>query len=1500
MKIEKVKNYIFMKKLIFLTALLAVICCEAVAQRHTDRLGRGLVVVPTGSTDGSTSNLVSWRRLAGEYYDTKYNLYRDGNIIARNLTKTSYDDTSNGLPSSSYEVAPVVRGVEGDACDPVTAWMQYVYKYNVRCPTGFLDIELAEVRDRDNRLVTTDYEPNDAEMADLDGDGELEIIVKRLNTADAGGYDTGRTDSSGKPIWHIYPATSRAFVIFDAYKVNWQTGAATLLWRIDCGPNMVSLNSTEVNLIAYDWDEDGKAEVVVRGADDMIIHASDGTKQTIGVAGYNFRSSPHFSHESGGQYAWTHFGREYLVYINGQTGKTYQVTDFPLPRLERSEWASLTVSVPYNDYVALANAGYGNYFTKNTGVLTKAWGDNYGHRSSKYFMGAPCLDGRRAYLFLARGIYTRHKMIAMKLGQNHQWEEQWTWSCNNSNSPWYGNGYHNFVVADVDEDGRDEIVYGSMVIDDNGKGLSTTGYEHGDAQHVGDFDPWRKGLEFFGCLEDGPYYGCNYRDATTSEVLYKFTATGDDGRALMGNFSNDYPGSQGRSWDSPTISSITAQALGDVTIQQADLNARIYWDGDLCSEILDSPGTAKEASVEKIGPGRLFTSSGCNMNNDSKNNPCFQGDIIGDWREEIVVRCGHNLRVYTSGMSTSYSMPSLWFDHQYRQAMVWQMMAYNQPPHLSYFLGEMESYTTAPPPLTDEGRVELALGATIGTNMNGQHVMACKAADMTINVEEGAAPWVFTDNAPSWVKGNDINGTTGTKVRTNGSVGATNLPAISREYYTHTVTGAPFSGTMHLSKQGDGKLILPDGVHTYSGATTVWGGILECNGKLSNSAVALKRFTTLNTSGGEFPKGITMEYDATINIGGSEAGNIGTMTTGTLTMNYGSRLVIDVNGSGDDEHDLLNATTLVLETAKATKDVWKNYGPENIVPVIEINSSRPLASGRYVIGNVNTVRGDLAKVMIEGSMINYGNVQLVFENRVLYVELEGLPMVQPATIAVAGMSPVDYEGRDDCYLPVVSVEASETDGQQPQLSATFTALDGTVETFEQQGAQEIFSQDYESVSSLTGWTKGASDCAITLGTGDPVYGQYFYLNTADKTRYAYKKVNVDVSDSPTYTIEFDLALKTSTKEPIEFCVMSKNGTMPSNYWDNYASINNNANMLFDLYGESYSTSYKVNGTSTTVTLGAETWYHYTLVVDQAARTVAWTISNGSSGTFALPEGTSTVFGGIYIVAARYNPVFKFDNLRITGAAKDFSTFAFTKPGTLTVTSSIGDGTQWMPSTTSFTVEEPYVKTYETADYSTVAAADASGVLGNMWRPVTTTTLWSDWNTNHYVYGRQYVMVEYLDNNNTSRMFLDNDRVVWADYGGSQYPLQLVQDFGIGQNMNSVFHAEHLGDERTWVMVRSDLSQGYNVSTTEMVHPDGDGLFSYQLATNGTLQQVAVYKPLSIADAYQGLPTAINTVVVPLPQGVYNLNGQLVRRNAGDLQGLMPGIYVVGGRKVVKK
>lgn len=960
-----------------------VYCQASVAQRFTDNLDRGLVAVPTGSTSGSTSNLVSWRRLAEEYYNVTYNLYKNGTRVASNLKTTTYDDTKNATPTTQYQVAAVVNGVEQDMCAAVTPWRQYVYKLVQRCPTGYLDIDLAAVYDRDGNDVTSHYEPNDAEMADLDGDGQLEIIIKRLNTVDAAG---------------IYLESSKEFVVLDAYDVDWQTGASTLMWRIDCGPNMASMNSTEINIIAFDWDGDGRAEVVLRGADNMIVYGTDGKTQlyTIGDMTVNTRNM--MTSHTNMQYAWTHNGAEYLIYMNGQTGALYQQTAYPLKRLENGESSE-----------------------------NSAWGDGYGHRSTKHFLGAPFLDGRSASLFLARGIYTRHKMIAMDLNpSSHTWTERWRWNNNTKGSAWYGQGYHNFVIADVDEDGRDEIVYGSMVIDDNGMGLSTTGLGHGDSQHVGDFDPYRPGLEFFGCNEDKP--AMNYRNATTSEIYIRQTASDDDGRALMANFFNSYPGSQGRSVSTGLFSSVSDTEIGDINIDWGDLNFRIYWDGDLCSEILNSPGTAKEAKIEKPGTGRLFTSSGCNMNNDSKNNPCFQGDIIGDWREEIVVRRGTGLRVYTTGMSTSFSMPSLWFDHQYRQAMVWQMMAYNQPPHLSYFLGEMEDITIAPPPLTTTGRIEVSDGSSITASHNGQHVLLCDASTVGI-ASTGVSPEVITVNVNAVVSGNNDNSDISTTV-----------------YATQLGSGSDkgnITGSTRLVKQGNGLLKLTARTFDYSGATDIWGGTLRFRGTLTNSNVWMNRHTSF-FSGATIAKSLTMEYGSTLyptqgDISNAATASYGTTSIGTLNLHEGARIVIQIDPA-KGQSDRVNIGTLNIRKRSGT---WEQYGPKYLNPVIEIQAASTLTDGYYTLGTLDAIgEGAVSDIILEG----VDDCQLLAENGLLILKKGTPASTVDKTITSAGWatfcSPyaLDFSNAITNLTQAYFVTGVESNG----TTLTLQAVNGTV------------------------------------------------------------------------------------------------------------------------------------------------------------------------------------------------------------------------------------------------------------------------------------------------------------------------------------------------------------------------------------------------------------------------------------------------------------------------
>lgn len=860
------------KKLLATSALALLVSMGANAQRFTDKLDRGLVAVKT--TKGV---YCSWRIQADEYYDVKYNLYRDGTRVnAEPLDVSNFTDAS-GSESSQYTVKAVLNGVEQQASKAAT-----VFKSNYK-----------EIKIKHDASLKATYEPNDACCADVDGDGEVEILMK-FNNKEEGEQLYPKNGPT------INGVATKEYSMLACLKQD-----GTVLWWVNCGPNMGDFQNNEQNIVGYDWDMDGKAEVVMRLEEGSTVHMADGTTYTIGANGKNGSSWTNYREpKASGSVEWfTHYGKEFLWYCEGATGKPYQCIEFPLKRLEDGETD-----------------------------LKAAWGDGYGHRSSKYFFGAPYLDGKHPSIFLGRGIYTRHKFIAYDVDpKTHDLKVRWKWTNNQPGSPWFGQGYHNYIIADVDWDGRDEIVWGSMVIDDNGMGLSTTGLGHGDAQHIGDFNPYIHGQEMFACNEDNP--SNNYRDATTSKIYYRKTDTNDDGRCLAGNFYNDFPGAVGHSAHDTPISTVTNEHVSTNT-NGLSMNFRIYWDGDLLEECFNN------TEVTKPGVGTIATFLGAYSNNGTKATPCYQGDIFGDWREEVIERTAdNNIRIYTTNEPTKWRNYSLWYDHQYRNGMVWQPCGYNQPPHVSYFLGELEGITIAPPPLTTTGREEV--GSSISKALDGKHALLATTGDATVSVAEGASPAIFTDNAPSWVQG-----TAASECRTKDT-------EIKYTYYTHTLTGGAFTGGMRLVKQGDGTLVLPNVKQTYTGKTDVWAGTLQFDGTMESSPVWLNRFAELNSNGGNFKGGIKADYGSVIRPGGKES--IGTLTTSSLDLGFGARVVFDAK---DGNVDKLVAAKMSIE-----KKYWKN-GPQYNTPVFEFATAP--APGTYTLAEVGELTGKLSDIVVEG------------------------------------------------------------------------------------------------------------------------------------------------------------------------------------------------------------------------------------------------------------------------------------------------------------------------------------------------------------------------------------------------------------------------------------------------------------------------------------------------------------------------------------------------------
>ena len=872
-----------MKRLLLILGMAMIVAAtpfHVSAQRKTDVLGRGLVAVKRAS-----GVYLSWRITAEEYYDVTYNVYRDGTLVnTEPLDVSNYTDKSGTL-TSTYTVCPVVRGVEGEACEAVEVWRQ-----------NFKEITLPNVIGKDGTDITSQYQPNDISVADLDGDGEMELIVRRINVTDQAS------------VWDV---NQKDYTRIDIIKQD-----GTLLWWIDIGPNMFSPNQMESNAVAFDWDEDGKAEILMRANDGLTVHAADGTETVIGSKTANYRGSIAW-HEPNNSYETQ--GTEYLLYLEGATGNIYQKMSYPLPRSLQG-------------------------LIKNT--TNGSWGDDYGHRANKHFFGAPYLDGQHPSILICRGIYTHIYMKAFDVNPTtHKLTQRWYWKEETSSSPWFGQGFHNFSINDVDLDGRDEIVYGSMVIDDNGKGLSTTGRGHGDAQHTSDLDPFRWGEEIFTCHEDQP--GSMLRNATTAEVYFSCSSDRDDGRCIAGNFSNTYPGSlMSSARTNGYVSSVDGQTAmdSDGTIMQ---NFRIYWDGDLQEETFNYGSMSDDGYDHGLNPhvvklGSNWGNSGywafgsnvwtCNS---TKGSPNFQGDILGDWREELILRTSdHKLRIYTTTETTKWRNYTLWHDHDYRNAMCWQMCGYNQPPHVSYFLGQLEGITIAPPPLTLNGRTLVTDGSTIE---NGDHLLITEQKDATFVVEEGASPNILTINTPSWTQGSGNN---------------TNIKTTK---YTHTLTGGAFTGAMRLVKQGEGTLILPSVTQTYTGKTEVWNGTMQFDGTMEGSDVWMNRHTTLISSG-TFQKSVRMEYNATLQIGGE--GTIGSINVDSLSLGIGARVVFDIN---EQDIDQLNVRALNID-----RKTWK-HGPKYLAPVFEIRSSKGIVeSGTYVLGSVESIKGSIDNIIVEG------------------------------------------------------------------------------------------------------------------------------------------------------------------------------------------------------------------------------------------------------------------------------------------------------------------------------------------------------------------------------------------------------------------------------------------------------------------------------------------------------------------------------------------------------
>ncbi|WP_406452293.1 rhamnogalacturonan lyase [Streptomyces sp. NBC_01622] len=583
---------------------------QAATARQVEALDRGVVSVHTDS-----GNLVSWRWLGTDPDTVSFNVYRAGTKVNSAPITGSTNYFHAGAPAQAdYTVRAIVGGVE--QADSVHA---------IQFRTGYKDVPItppAGGTTPDGVAYT--YEANDASVGDLDGDGQLDFVLKWQPTNAKDNSQSGYTGNT----------------ILDGVKLD-----GTRLWRIDLGRNIRS-GAHYTQFQVYDYDGDGKAEIAMKTADATV----DGTGTVIGNSAADYRNAS----------GYVLSGPEYLTMFNGQTGKAMGTVDY----------------VPARGTVS-------------------SWGDSYGNRVDRFLAGTAYLDGSRPSLIMARGYYTR-TVIAAWDWRNGAFTRRWTFDTNSSTNTGKGydaQGNHQLAIADVDGDGKDEIVYGSMAVDDNGSGLWTTKNGHGDALHVGDLDPARPGLEEFKVDEDSSKPSSWMADAKTGAIIWSTPANGDNGRGVSGDIWAGSPGAE--SWSASESGIRNPQGTVVSTRKPSSTNFLSWWDADPVRELLDSTHIDKYGTTADT---RLLTGSDVHSNNSTKATPTLSGDILGDWREEVVWPTTDNtaLRIYSTPYETTTRITTLLHDTQYRTALAWQNTAYNQPPHPSFYIGD--GMPTAPRP----------------------------------------------------------------------------------------------------------------------------------------------------------------------------------------------------------------------------------------------------------------------------------------------------------------------------------------------------------------------------------------------------------------------------------------------------------------------------------------------------------------------------------------------------------------------------------------------------------------------------------------------------------------------------------------------------------------------------------------------------------------------------------------------------------------------------------
>ena len=598
--------------------------------RQAEWLDRGVIAL---SADNGI--FISWRLRADEYKrDIKFNIYRNGTKLNDTpLLATNYLDT-DGNAGDTYKVE-TLSGDNVIGSDELIATGRH-----------YISIPVQKPADGVNRIGEFySYSLNDASVGDLDGDGEYEMIVKW--------YPSNAIDSSQSGL--------TGPTIFDAYKLD-----GTLLWRMDMGLNLTS-GAHYHQFLVYDFDGDGRSEMFTKTADGTTVYgATDGVfdeSKIISQIG-NPEDNGKYCNDAGKIVG----GPEYISIFDGETGEVIDTIDYQFP-------------VDYNP---------------------DAWGDNWHNRSDRFLAAVAYLDGKTPSAVFGRGYYEKTTFVAYKL-VNGKLITEWVFDTDVDGRQYMGLGNHNLSVADVDNDGFDEIIAGALTLDHDGTvlyamdgAMNREKGSHGDAMHVGAFDPDLEGMQVFSVFEDPSVASMQYRDAATGETYMSYYASKDTGRGVAANITSE-PGYE--FWGVADFEDVQKGAglynvkgkviENDWRALGLSANFALYWDADLHHELLDDKYITKYNEVTKKCD-LIIEFTGCVSNNGTKATPTLQADILGDWREEVVMPSEDSteLRIYSTTIPTDYRIYTLMHDPVYRLGIAWQNVAYNQPPHISFYLGE--------------------------------------------------------------------------------------------------------------------------------------------------------------------------------------------------------------------------------------------------------------------------------------------------------------------------------------------------------------------------------------------------------------------------------------------------------------------------------------------------------------------------------------------------------------------------------------------------------------------------------------------------------------------------------------------------------------------------------------------------------------------------------------------------------------------------------------------